>query len=43
MSGKRLEQVAAAGGIAFVVLDGVGQGLIQIGGAEPAFGALAAN
>ena len=39
MSGKRLEQVAAAGGIAFVVLEGVGQGLIQIGGAEPSFGA----
>jgi hypothetical protein len=39
MSGKRLEQVAAAGGIAFVVLESVGQGFIQIGGAEPAFGA----
>jgi hypothetical protein len=39
MSRKRLEQVAAAGGIAFVVLESVGQGFIQIGGAEPAFGA----
>jgi hypothetical protein len=39
MSGKRLEQVAAAGGIAFVVLESVGQGFIQMGGAEPAFGA----
>jgi hypothetical protein len=39
MSGKRLEQVAAAGGIAFVVLESMGQGLIQMGGAEPAFGA----
>ena len=39
MSRKRIEQVAAAGGIAFVVLEGVGQGFIQIGGAEPSFGA----
>jgi hypothetical protein len=39
MSRKRLQQVAAAGGIVFVVLEGVGQGLIQVGGAEPAFGA----
>jgi hypothetical protein len=39
MSRKRIEQVAAAGGIAFVVLKSVGQGLIQVGGMEPAFGA----
>jgi len=39
MSRKRLEQVTAAGGIAFVVLESVGQGFVQIGGAEPAFGA----
>lgn len=39
MSRKRLEQAAAAGGLAFVLLEGVGQGLIQVGGAEPAFGA----
>jgi hypothetical protein len=37
MSRKRIEQVAAAGGIAFVVLESVGQGLIQVGGAEPSF------
>lgn len=39
MSGKRLQQVAAAGGIAFVLLESVGQGLIQVGGMEPSFGA----
>jgi len=39
MSRKRIEQVAAAGGIAFVVLESVGQGLIQVGGMEPKFGA----
>lgn len=37
MTKRRWEQVGAAGGIAFVVLQLVGQALIQVGGAEPAF------
>ncbi|MFN2189905.1 MAG: hypothetical protein ACK2T3_14165 [Candidatus Promineifilaceae bacterium] len=37
MTKKRWEQIAAAGGIAFVVLQLASQGLIQIGGAEPPF------
>jgi hypothetical protein len=41
MSKKRWEQIGAAGGIAFVVLQLASQALIQIGGAEPAFTATA--
>jgi hypothetical protein len=37
MSRKRIEQIAAAGGIGFVVLEGLGQVLIQVGGMEPEF------
>ncbi len=37
MTRKRLEQIAAAGGIGFVVLEGVGQALVQVGGMEPEF------
>jgi len=39
MSKSRWEQIAAAGGILFVVMQLAGQMLIQIGGAEPAFAA----
>lgn len=39
MTHKRIEQVAAAGGIGFVVLEGLGQALVQVGGMEPEFGA----
>jgi hypothetical protein len=41
MDTRRWEQVGAAAGIAFVVLQGVAQGLIQTGGSEPAFSAAA--
>ena len=41
MTKRRWEQAAAAGGIGFVVLQLASQGLIQIGGAEPAFTASA--
>jgi hypothetical protein len=41
MDTRRWEQVGAAAGIAFVVLQGVAQGLIQAGGSEPAFSAAA--
>jgi hypothetical protein len=36
---KRIEQIATLGGIAFVLLEGIGQGFIQVGGMEPEFGA----
>jgi hypothetical protein len=36
---NRWEQIGAAGGIAFVVLQLIGQSLIQVGGSEPAFDA----
>jgi hypothetical protein len=39
MGNSRWEQVGAAGGIAFVVLQMAAQALIQIGGAEPPFDA----
>lgn len=39
MSKNRWEQLAGAGGIAYVVLQLIAQGLIQIGGAEPSFNA----
>jgi hypothetical protein len=39
MSKHRWEQIGAAGGIAFIVLQFAAQGLIQIGGGEPAFNA----
>lgn len=39
MSKHRWEQLAASGGIAYVVLQLIAQGLIQIGGAEPSFNA----
>ena len=39
MALRRLEQVGAAGGILFVVLQLIGQSLIQVGGSEPSFGA----
>ncbi len=39
MAKQRWQQLAAAGGILFVVLQLTGQSLIQIGGAEPAFSA----
>lgn len=37
MSKQRWEQIGAAGGIIFVVLQLAGQALVQIGGSEPAF------
>jgi hypothetical protein len=37
MSKQRWEQIGAAGGILFVILQLAGQALIQVGGAEPAF------
>jgi hypothetical protein len=39
MNKSRWEQIGAAGGIVFVVLQMGGQSLIQVGGAEPPFGA----
>src|SRR5512138_2608069 len=39
MSNSRLEQIGAAGGIVFVVLQMAAQALIQVGGAEPPFDA----
>jgi hypothetical protein len=39
MSNSRLEQIGAAGGIIFVVLQMASQALIQVGGAEPPFDA----
>ena len=36
---RRWAQVGAAGGIAFVVMQLVAQGLTQVGGSEPAFNA----
>lgn len=39
MSKSRWEQIAASGGLLFVVLQLVAQGLIQIGGSEPSFNA----
>lgn len=39
MSKQRWEQMAASGGLIFVVLVFAGQGLIQVGGMEPAFSA----
>jgi hypothetical protein len=39
MSNSRLEQIGAAGGIVFVVLQMASQALIQAGGAEPPFDA----
>ena len=41
MSDSNWKQIGAAGGIAFVVLQVVGQVLIQVGGTEPAFNAAA--
>ncbi|MEJ2012533.1 MAG: hypothetical protein P8X64_09965 [Anaerolineales bacterium] len=41
MAKVRLYRLAALGGIFFVVMQVVGQGLIQVGGAEPAFTASA--
>ena len=43
MSKYRWEQIAASGGLIFVVLGFAGQGLIQVGGGEPAFNAPAAE
>lgn len=40
---RRWEQIGAAGGIAFVILQLVSQSLIQAGGSEPAFDAPAAE
>jgi len=42
-TGHRWEQIGAAGGIVFVVLQLVSQALIQAGGSEPAFEASAAE
>lgn len=39
MSNRRWEQIAASGGIMFIVLQFSAQGLIQVGGSEPAFNA----
>jgi hypothetical protein len=39
MSKRRWEQIGAAGGIVFILLQLVSQGLIQVGGSEPAFSA----
>jgi hypothetical protein len=41
MSNSRLEQIGAAGGIVFVVLQMASQALIQVGGGEPPFDAQA--
>src|SRR5262249_567174 len=41
MSNARWEQIGAAGGIVFVVLQMAAQALIQVGGAEPPFNATA--
>ena len=41
MAQRSLEQVGAAGGILFIVLQLVGQTLIQVGGGEPSFDASA--
>ena len=41
MAQRRLEQVGAAGGILFIVLQLVAQFLIQVGGGEPSFDASA--
>ena len=41
MAQKSLEQVGAVGGILFIVLQLVGQTLIQVGGGEPSFDASA--
>jgi hypothetical protein len=43
MSNYRWEQIAAAGGLAFLVLGFGGQMLIQVGGSEPSFSAPAAD
>jgi hypothetical protein len=43
MSKSRWEQIAASGGLLFVILAMGGQGLIQVGGSEPAFNAPAAD
>ncbi len=39
MSQERLARLGASGGILFIVLQLVGQGLIQVGGSEPSFSA----
>lgn len=39
MAKRRWEQIGAAGGIVFVLLQLAGQALIQVGGAEPSFNA----
>lgn len=39
MAKRRWEQIGAAGGIVFVLLQLVGQALVQVGGAEPSFNA----
>ena len=41
MAQRRLEQVGAAGGILFIVLQLVAQALLQVGGGEPSFDASA--
>jgi hypothetical protein len=43
MSNKQWKQLGAAGGLAYVILQLLSQSLIQIGGAEPAFAAPAAD
>lgn len=43
MSKRRWEQIAAAGGIIFVLLAFGGQGFVQVGGSEPDFNAPAAE
>ncbi len=43
MSERTWQSVAASGGVAFVLLQGVAQSLIQVGGLEPAFNAPAAE
>jgi hypothetical protein len=43
MSKNRWEQIAASGGLIFIVLAFGGQGFIQVGGSEPSFNAPAAE
>ncbi len=39
MAKQRIQRIAALGGIAFVLLETIGQAFIQVGGMEPEFGA----
>jgi len=43
MAGKRWAQLGASGGLIFVVMQNISQGLIQVGGVEPPFNAPSAS